>query len=60
MFEIVLNKFELLNLRSNNLMSNDKIKNKINLKKTSKKKIKSIWINLANSLHIKWDSDKKN
>jgi len=38
MFEIVLNKFELLKLRSNNLMSNDKIKNKVNLKKNIKEK----------------------
>jgi len=38
MLEIVLNKFELLNLKSNNLMSNDKIKNKVNLKKNIKEK----------------------
>jgi hypothetical protein len=38
MFEIVLNKFELLKLRSNNLMSNDKIKNKVNLKKKHQRK----------------------
>jgi hypothetical protein len=41
-------------------MSNDKIKNKVNLKKNIKeKKIESTWVNLANSLHVKWDSDTK-